>query len=204
MIFTMIFANFFIVLASYLIFLFIFWKRLKEDYVSEIIFSTAFLSIVGRIGFWYLGSFFIPSYFFWLALLGAILGLLVGILRSRMNFFETVDAFIFASLPTLTIIFLEDSAKNSSLTSFIAFVFTLILIFLFFVINANYKRFGWYKSGRVGISGFLVALIFFTARAISSFWGIDMLTFVTGEAYYSLGMIALSVIGILYLNYGKK
>lgn len=195
----MLFANLSIVLGTFFLFLYIFWKRLRDDYSSEIIFSTGTTSFLSEIVFWYLSTLLAPDYFFWLAFLGAIVGLFIGIYRFRMKIFETLDAFILASVPTLTILFLVHSVRNSSFVSFISFLVTLFLIFVFYVVDLNYKKMRWYKSGKIGISGLITMLTFFVIRAVTSLAGIDVLTFTGYELYFSIGVVILVGVGIFYL-----
>lgn len=197
----MIFANSLIFLGSFLIFLFIFWKRLKEDYSSEIIFSAGFLVLFTRIVFWFGSKYLGETWFFWLAFFGSFLGLLYSVYKFKMRFFETFEAFVLGSIPTLSFLFLEDSIKNSSLTSFITFILTLILLLVFYLVDSNYRKFGWYKSGKIGLSGLLTLLLFFLMRVGASVFSITVLTFAVGyEIYLSGGMAVLSGIGIFILS----
>src|SRR5260221_2576623 len=93
-------------------FLFLFWRRLKEDYPSDQIFSFGFIVI----GFLLLGFFsglaiyniphtifFSPhGLWFWLAFLCGSIGFIVSFLKLRLRFFETLEA---AGLGFLFLIF---------------------------------------------------------------------------------------------------
>lgn len=57
-----------------LIFLFLFWKKLKDDYSSEIIFKSAFSIIIGVLISWGLSLKFLPDTYLWLSALGAMGG----------------------------------------------------------------------------------------------------------------------------------
>lgn len=147
------------------VFLFFFWRRLKDDYASETIFSVSFYMLVGITLAAYSSRLISASFWFWLAFLGASLGLLLGVLRYRLRVFETIEAGAISLMPWLGLIFLQDSIKNSSLTSLGAFLVVFALIILFFFLDSHYKGFSWYRSGRIGFSGLSVLGLFFLIRA---------------------------------------
>lgn len=176
--------------------LYVFWKRLKDDYHYEKIFNLVFLIVFSFIISGAVLSF-IPNIFsFWIVLVAMFLGFYIGIRRQRMSFFESFDSFVIGCLPWLGILYLFDTTKNSSLSSFIGFWFILICMFVYFYINATYKTFNWYKSGRVGIAGIVTAILFFVLRAISSVFMPNMVhTAGNYEIYLSAsGALLLSIL----------
>lgn len=161
-----------------LLFLFIFWRRLKEDFASEIIFRIGFHILLG-VGIAVLVSLnFFHSFFLWMALFGGVVGLIFSIYRIKIKFYETFEAFIIASLPWLSVIFLQDSVIHSSLSSFLGFLGILFLLFVSYYLDANYKNFSWYKSGKIGFSGLTVLCLIFLIRFALALLGITMLSFV--------------------------
>lgn len=152
-------------LLGILIFLFLFWKRLKEDYIANQIFSTASLILIGIILANLIAKSFFPDWWFWLDFAGILLGLSLAFFRYGLRFFETSDAAVISLLPWLGLIFLADSIGNSDLTSLIGSLIILALSLLYFFFDTHYKKFSWYKSGRVGFSGFSILGIFFLIRA---------------------------------------
>ena len=198
MLIATIFTNF----VGILLFLFIFWKRLKDDYASEVVFKLGFNILIG-IGIAVLLSFkFFKIYFFWAALIGGILLLILSLFKIKAKFYEIFEAFIIASLPWFSGIFLLDSVINSSLSSFLGFLFILFIIFISYYIDAHYKNFNWFKSGKIGFTGFATLFIIFLLRFALAIARINVLSFVGRfEAILSgLGMIACYV--SLY-NLGK-
>jgi hypothetical protein len=95
-----------------------------------------------------------------------------------MKFFETLDACIPGFLFWALFVFLSDSIAFSNLSSLIASGIVLLIIVLFFFLDSRYKRFVWYRSGRIGFSGFSVLGIFFILRAVFAAAFIDVLSFV--------------------------
>ena len=150
-------ANLAVTIFGLLIFLFLFWKRLKEDYAAEIIFKAATYILAGICLGWAASAKFFPAWFFWAVVAGAAVGLSFAILRFRVKFYETLEAFIISSLPWLGLVFLEDSVTHSSFSSFSAFLVILIMVFVTYYFDTHYKGYAWYKSGKIGFAGLAVA-----------------------------------------------
>lgn len=158
--------------------LYFFWKKLKEDYASTIIFTTAVYALLGvLVGYLISLEFFSQWWFFWETLF-LFVGLVVGVLRFKLRIFEILEAATVSFLPWLSFIFLKDSISNQSLISLVAFVFLLLLLFLFFFLDKHYKRFTWYKSGKIGFSGMTTLGVFFLIRAVVGAFNLPMISFV--------------------------
>lgn len=161
-----------------LVLLFIFWKRLKEDYISNMIFTTSFYILVGVALASLLSFYIVPAWWFWVNILGIAAGLTLGIVRYRLKVFETIDALVPGMFFWLSMHFLRNAISVSDIASLIAFAALMILIVLFFVLDNQYKKFAWYKSGRIGFSGLTVLGAFFLARAIVAASFPNVLSFV--------------------------
>lgn len=186
-----------------IVFLFLFWRRLKEDYTSSAIFSTSFYMLTGlALAFLLSGNFF-PSSSFWVIFNGLSLGLAVGALRHRMRVFEAIDAASLSLLPWLGFFFLEDAIVNSSLTSLTASTVALALIILFFVLDKRYKRFSWYKSGRVGFSGLTILGLLFLLRAAVAPIYPNVLSFAGNYEPFASGIVAF-VFFLLVFNLSRQ
>ncbi len=190
----MVIANIF----GILIFLFLFWRTLKDDYHFEKIFNLGFLTILSVLLSLLLNSFFPLNYWFWIVLISASITMLISAKRTRMKLFEIIEAFSISALPWLSFYFLEDSIKKSSLSSFLAFWTTLICIFIYFLIKSYYRSFTWYKSGRVGISGILTLLIFFLFRVVTSLFFPQVISFAGKIEPYLSGSTSLLLIFLMY------
>lgn len=195
-------VNIAITLLGILIFLFIFWKRLKEDYASEIIFQSATYIILGIFIGSFLASRLFPIWFFWASLLGASIGLTLAIIRFRIKFYESLEAFIIASLPWLSLVFLAASVITSSLSSFLAFLAILIMVFLSYWLDTHYKSFAWYKSGKIGFAGIATAALIFLLRSGLAIGGVSMLSFVGRSEAIISGVMAFCGF-ILLFNLGR-
>lgn len=184
------------------VFLFIFWKRQKEDFSSEIIFKSAFYILTG-IGAGYLTSYyFLKDYWLWLAFIGGSAGMLIANWQLRTKFHEAFEAFIVSSLPWLGITFLLDSVVHSSLSSFLGFIVILIIIFVSYWLDANYKAFGWYRSGRIGFSGVVTLGILFLVRFGIAIFRISVLSFV-GKFEPILSGIGILVSFAILISLGR-
>lgn len=171
-------VNFSAGLAGTVVFLFIFWKKLKEDYSSEIIFKTALSLFIGAAILWILATKFFVQWFLFAGISGAILGLWFSVVYFKVRFYETLDALVIGSLPWLSFFFLSDSVVNFSLSSFLGFLVILIFIFIFHYLGVHYKEFPWYKSGRIGFAGLTILALVFLVRSVIAIIGIPVLSFV--------------------------
>lgn len=185
-----------------LVFLFIFWKRLKEDYAAEIVFKSAFLVLFGLLVSIVLSQKLFPDWFLFAGIIGMLFGLAASVMRFGIRFYESLDALIVGFLPFLSFIFLQDSILNSSLGSFIGFLTILAFILLFYFLDIHYRGFTWYRSGRVGFAGLATAAIFFLVRATTSLSGMVVLSFVGKLEAIVSGCLAFICFLVLY-NLGR-
>lgn len=188
-----------------LVFLFIFWKRLKEDYVSNMIFTTSFYTLLGALAGHLVSFYFLPEWWFWTSLLGLSLGLVVGILRYRLRTFETIDAFVPGLFFWLSMVYLKDAILNYNLSSLFAFIALLSFMVIYFVLDNHYKRFAWYRSGRIGFSGFTLLGVFFLVRSLVAATFPNVLSFVgTPDIIISAVMAFSSFLSVFNLSRSKS
>ncbi len=165
-------------IVSSLTFLFFFWRKLKEDYIQNQIFSVGFFSLFGIIVFSTISNYFLPEYIFWLSLFGSLIGLAYGIRRYRFRFFETLEAWALGSLGVITGLYLYEFIYRFQFIFAIVTLFLIFVIFLFLMLDKYYKKFTWYKSGKVGFSGLMILGIVFSVRCLIAIAIPDMLFFV--------------------------
>ncbi len=162
-------------------YLFIFWKKLKEDFYSEVIFRIGFNILIGlAIGILFALKFAKP-YFLWAGFTGGMLGLAFTLIKFKFKFYEVLEAFIIAILPWLGFVYLFDSVRHSSFSSFLGFLAILILILVSYFIGAHYKNFNWYKSGKMGFTGLAILIIMFFARSVLALLSVSMLSLVNSR-----------------------
>ena len=190
-------------LLGVFVFLFVFWKRLREDYSSEIIFKTAFYILIGVLAGFLISLKFISTASFWFTFVGSTLGLGFAILRLKVKFYETFEALIISSFPWISFIFLLDSVTHSSLSSFLAFVAILIFVFISYFLDTHYKNFTWYKSGKIGFAGILTLGLFFVVRSILAIFTVNMLSFVGLRVKAVVSGAVAFVCFVLLFNLGR-
>jgi len=175
-------------------FLFTIWKRLKDDYHPEKIFSLGFLILGICLPASLISKFLFPFYWFWIVFASCVVGLFIGVRLYKTRFFESFEAVFLGLLIWLDILFLTDTTSSSSLLSFIAFWVCLMAIFLFFFLDTRYKSFVWYKSGKVGFSGLFVFCILFLIRSVVAFINVPVISFIgrlDGFISLSVGFLGL-------------
>lgn len=195
--------DFFVGLFGVLFFLFIFWKRLNEDYSSNIIFQVGITILIGLSLGLTVSKIFVPVAFFWTGLIGSGLGMFLMMMKFKLRFYETLEALILAGMPILALMFLKDSIFSSSLYSFLAFVGSLVLIFIAYWLDLNYKNFTWYKSGKIGFAGISIAIIFFLMRSVIAILRLNMISFVGRIEVFISGLAAIIFTGLL-INLARK
>jgi len=173
MIFGVVIAN----ILGVFLFLYLYWKRLKEDYSAEKIFNSGFIVLSGIFLGMAISKIFPNVYWFWIIILNIVIVEVINFFKLKIKFFESLDALVISLLPWLSLYYLSTSISTSNLLSFLAFWVCLLLIFLFFLFNNFYRTFSWYKSGRVGFSGVVVLGVFFGIRFISSIFISNVVSF---------------------------
>ena len=191
-------------LAGIFIFLFLYWRRLKDDYPAEKIFNSAFLIVFGVFLSLLISKLLLADFWFWVSVLFLFLAELFIVLKIRIKFYESLEAAVSSLLPWLSLLYLSDSIQKSSLTSFLAFWLALISLFLYFLLKNYYRTFSWYKSGKVGFSGLVTIGFFFISRLIFSLFSANVISFAGFFEPYISGTIAfLSFLLLLKLTFKK-
>lgn len=198
----MIFIELLVGLLGLLIFLFVFWRKLKEDYASEIIFKSATSILTGMLIGWAFSIRYFSEWFLWSEFIGALVGLSLSCYKQRLRFYETLEAFVIASLPWLSLSLLKNSVVASSFSSFIAFIVTLVMIFVYYFLDYNYKNFTWYRSGKIGFSGLTTLALIFTTRSLLALFGLHVLSFVSKFEGIISGAFAFICFLLIY-NLGR-
>ena len=185
-----------------ILFLFFYWKRLREDYISSQIFTSGFYILFGIIIGKLISFRFAPDLWFWFSFIGFFLSIWIGILRFKLRIFETFEAAIYAGLTGYLVIQVDLLINQKTLSILIWVIITLCLITLFLFLDKRYKRFTWYKSGKVGFSGMSVAGAFFLIRSLVALFDNDMLSLGGYEAILS-GIVAFTSFLAVY-NLAKQ
>ncbi len=175
-------------LSSFL-YIFLYWKRLKEDYETPLIFSTALYGIGGVVAGGLFANFFLKKLltgstiinteglWFWGAVAGYLISLLLVTYKYKMHFFENLEPISPALTFWLSTLFLARFLITKKIMDLGGMFFLLFLFFLFFYLDNKYKKFSWYKSGKIGFSGLTTLGIFFLTRAGVAVFLPSMLSF---------------------------
>lgn len=162
-----------ILIGSFL-YLFIYWRRLKEDYASPLIFVSSIFQLVLLIFvYWFAKQFLAPSLsqsdlispnglWFWLDFGAISLSQLLLGKFTEMKYYEVFEATVLASFYLLLAFFISQLLLLGA-------GLILALIIFYYLLDHNYKKFAWYRSGKVGFSSLTTLAIFFLIRAIMAF-----------------------------------
>lgn len=186
-----------------LVFSFIFWKKLKDDFSSDVIFTSVFYLIIGiLIGL--IASLTInPHIWFWASFTGVLFGTILSYYRYRLKLYETIEAVVIGMLPWITIVMIYEFFRTNEKGLLAYAIATLIFIGLYLVLDKHYKKFSWYKSGRVGFSGLATSGLFFSARAIVALVFPSMLSFLGKNDAIISGITAFAFFTLLF-NLSQK
>lgn len=176
------------------LFFFLLWKTLKDDYHYEKIFNLSFILLGCAIVFWLISGYVEESYRFIFIFFGSFIVFTFGLIKQKMNFYESFEGFVISFLAWYAVFTLQITISQSSLSSFLSFWMTLISIFIFYVSKTYYRSFSWYKSGKVGFAG-IVSLVFFILSKVPFYWGTN--------AIYLLISASLLLVLVLY-NLSRK
>lgn len=184
----------FFVALGFLIASFLFWRKLREDYIEEEIISfsmlAVFSSILGARSLYFLshfddlllslGNFFLITRYPGFSLVGAFFSLILLAYywceKKKWNFWLVTDfliqpllvVFLSGSIGFLLISFQELPLWGES-NVLIKFVLGL-LVFVFSVyVGKKYRRFIWYKSGKPGFVTCTGTIVFFLGIGVLDF-----------------------------------
>lgn len=169
------------------LFSFILWKRLREDYRSDDIFTfTLGLVLAGLVSFW-LSSEVMPSLSFWFTLLGSGVTGFVLIRRYSFRFFEVIDALVPAFF-LLGLFLFKNYLSLVFIISFMAYKF----------LEKRYRRFSWYPSGKIGFAGLASLALFFLLYGLLAILPVGVLS-LSQDLPSSLASAVLVLVLVLVL-----
>jgi hypothetical protein len=181
-----------------LFYLYFFWKRLKDDYVRNQIFSTAFFGLA-LLGVGYtLSLYTFEAFRFWMSLAGSVLGFSLGITRYRLKILEVLEASVLGLLSIFTFIMLGELIVTKNIIYLFSILVLLLLIVLFFLLDKYYKGFAWYKSGRIGFSGLSVSGVFFLIYSAVAMTLSSMISFVGNKDFIVSLALAILCFSVVY------
>ena len=171
------YLDYFISLIGIMVFLFTFWRSLKEDYVTSHIFTTAFYSLTGLLLGYLISRVAFGQWWFWTTSLGIVIGLCIGVYRYKLRFYEVLESAVKAYLPWYIILMILNFYKSPEIGEIMMIAIGALLLILFQLLNSHYKNFSWYKSGKIGFAGICVLGVFFLTKAVIAIYFPNMVSF---------------------------
>lgn len=183
-------------LVAFLSFLFIFWRKLREDYLSSQIFSLGILGLVSLVVTVILVEWYGRVEYRWLSVVVPFCVMTAYSIKNHMRINEVTNA-LFPALVIGNICYLLLEPLPSKKLLLFLVLANLLFLPLFFFLESNYKRIQWYKSGKIGFSGLLSSSIFFAANAAVAFSSFPMIFFV--GKINAVVLLVLAVFSLLWL-----
>jgi hypothetical protein len=141
---------------------FLFWRLLQSDLSSQTIFSFTFRAWVGALAGYLLFKLLLsilnldfPWFNWWTTIFGSFLAT-YPLLSHQPFFWQIFDNYFWLVALNTFLFTLVYQTRLSSAFPFIncqSLILSLIFV-AFLVITHNYRKFSWYKSGRLGFIGF--------------------------------------------------
>lgn len=207
---TLIFS----LLLSSLFHLFVYWRRLREDYISKTIFKSGLVVL----SFTYAMSFLTlklsthlqankvydpAGFWFWTALVAYLIGLVYTSKKFRIKLNENFDAFTAGLIVNLLVIYIFQLVINQNFASMAMTLFFLVALILFNFLDTRYHKVGWYKSGKIGFSSLLIFALIFFVRALDSMFVTGIIT-MSGRVDFVLSLLTSFLGAFSLYNLGEK
>ncbi len=191
-----------LVIICLFVFLFVFWRGLKEDYIPSQIFSTSIVIILTVLAGYFCSSFYFKEYRFWFVILTFIIGYIIGSKRSGIKFYEGLDSLISALLLS---IFISSVILYSyrTVNLFLFYISIGLSLAIYYIVKKYYKTFIWYRSGRRGFPGLFTTGVFLLTRSAISLIKPDYTLLLTEYDIFFSGLISfVSFLNIFILAKG--
>lgn len=167
-------------------FSFVLWRKLKEDYSHDLIFSFTILVLALALFGDILSQNFLPGLSFWSVLFFQLLCVSFFVKKGYFKFYELVDGLTTSWLTLfLTVnvsgLFVQIIRDRGLKTSDLHFLFHALFILLTFIVYKTvlnrYRGFSWYPSGRIGFIGLAVSSLYFLLRGLVAILTYSVLPF---------------------------
>lgn len=189
-----------------ILFSFVLWRQLKEDYTHDQVFYFTLLLLLGSLLGWFVTGKFFADYSFWGFLVGILIFGIYGIKKIGLKLFELIDSVsqgLFWLLFTFGVVGLVKAKPAlEDIFFFLPLCFSLLAFHYF---SRNYRRFSWYPSGKIGFVGFASLAVFFFVRFLIAFYFFFLVQSISNMANLVLNMVAAGVCFLtIYLRSGRK
>jgi len=170
-------VNILISLPLFLTALFILWKKLRDDYIGSQIFGLGFGIYFFLIAGLLLFHYFKILYFEWIVIAAPLGVVFYYVYRVKMRLNELVNALAPSLYMGSIYYYLMIVILKNNYFSLFGIVLSVLFIIIYFLLEKNYKKFQWYKSGKVGFSGLFVAGAYFFVNSALAVLVPDMVFF---------------------------
>lgn len=186
--------------------MFIAWRALREDYISKLIFNCLFIIFL----FTYFTAFVTyelthnlsktaisdpRNLWFWGGFLGFMIALVYASKKFRIKLNELFNGIVASWAVILMISLIPVNIYYA--------LFMLLLLLIYNYLETHYRKFRWYRSGKIGFSGLFLFCLFFSFRAIVAIPFTDIIASVGKVDFIPSGIVAFLSAFSLY-NMGKK
>lgn len=157
------------------IFSFVLWKKLKEDYGHDLIFSFTILVLALAAFGDILSQNFLPGFSFWSVLLFQLICVSFFVKKGYFKFYELIDGFTISWLTLfLTVnvsellvqIIRERGLRTPDLYFLLHALFILLTFIVYKAVLKRYRGFSLYPSGKIGFLGLAVSSLYFLFRGL--------------------------------------
>jgi hypothetical protein len=197
-----------LILLGTVLFSFAFWRKLKDDYENDEIFtSTLMLLFGGLIGWFVVGRWFEPLVF-WGFALGFLISGIYATVRLGLKSFETIDSMAWAFFwlwvfVELRVVFMGGLGRYG--INLLPLTAPILGLFVYRFLDSRYRRFSWYPSGKIGFLGLASFAVYFFFRAAVAFTLFGVLSF---PIHFFDGLLSFFLVWAfvlaMYLRSGRR
>ena len=183
--------------------LFILWKKLRDDYIASQIFSLGFGIYFSLVAGFLLFHFFKFSYSEWFIVAAPVVVVLYLSNRGRMRLNELVNALAPLLYVSNIYYYLMLVILKNNYFALIGIFLSILFIIFYFLLEKNYKKLQWYKSGKIGFSGLFVLSVYFFMNSALAILIPDMVFF-SGKINAIISMLLGLIFAFALTRLSKK
>ncbi|KKQ24564.1 MAG: hypothetical protein US62_C0017G0020 [Candidatus Woesebacteria bacterium GW2011_GWA1_37_8] len=183
--------------------LFILWKKLRDDYIASQIFSLGFGIYFSLVAGFLLFHFFKFSYSEWFIVAAPVVVVLYLSNRGRMRLNELVNALAPLLYVSNIYYYLMLVILRNNYFGLIGVFLSVFFLVIYFLLEKNYKKLQWYKSGKIGFSGLFVLSVYFFMNSALAILIPDMVFF-SGKINAIISMLLGLIFAFALTRLSKK
>ena len=183
--------------------LFILWKKLRDDYIASQIFSLGFGIYFSLVAGFLLFHFFKFSYSEWFIVAAPVVVVLYLSSRGRMRLNELVNALAPLLYVSNIYYYLMLVILRNNYFGLIGVFLSVFFLVIYFLLEKNYKKLQWYKSGKIGFSGLFVLSVYFFMNSALAILIPDMVFF-SGKINAIISMLLGLIFAFALTRLSKK